>query len=78
MTILSEEHSFKCRKSDFTHIRHVQVKDAFAKRLIDFSYDVEPEPIPQALHCEFADEKPKTFDYEARLGINASGPGKPD
>ena len=66
-------HSLHCGKGGYTHMRHNEIRDTFAKILRDVCYDVEIEPKLQTLEGESFDHRTTCTEDEARLDIKASG-----
>ena len=62
-----------CPRGGYPTIRHDEVRDLFAKLLIDVCHDVQREPKLQPLNGETLSRKSCTTDDEARLDIAASG-----
>ena len=66
-------HALHCGKGGYTHMRHNEIRDTFAKIMRDVCYDVEIEPKLQALEGESFDHRTTCTEDEARLDIKASG-----
>ena len=65
-------HSLHCRKGGYTHMRHDEIRDTFAKIMKDVCFDVEVEPKLQRLEGESFDYKSVCTEDEARLDIRAN------
>ena len=66
-------HALHCAKGGYTHLRHNEIRDTFAKLLGDVCNDVEIEPKLQPLEGETFDNKSTSTEDEARLDIKANG-----
>ena len=66
-------HALHCAKGGYTHLRHNEIRDTFAKLLGDVCNDIEIEPKLQPLEGETFGNKSTSTDDEARLDIEASG-----
>ena len=66
-------HALHCGKRGYTHMRHSEIHDTFAKIMRDVCYDVEIEPKLQTLEGESFEYRTTCTEDEARLDIKASG-----
>ena len=66
-------HALHCAKAGYTHLRHNEIRDTFAKLMDEVCHDVELEPKLQPLEGETFDNKTTTTEDEARLDIKANG-----
>ena len=66
-------HSLHCGKGGYTHTRHDEIRDTFAKITKDVCFDVEVEPKLQRLEGESFEYKSTCTEDEARLYIRANG-----
>ena len=66
-------HSLHCGKGCYTHNRHDEIRDTFAKIMEDVCFDVEVEPNFQRLEGESFEYKSTCTEDEARLDIRANG-----
>ena len=66
-------HSLHCGKGGYTHMRHDEIRDTFAKIMKDVCFDVEVEPKLQRLEGESFEYKSFCTEDEARLDIRANG-----
>ena len=66
-------HALHCAKGGYTHLRHNEIRDTFAKLMDEVCHDVELEPKLQPLEGETFDNKTTTTEDEARLDIKANG-----
>ena len=66
-------HSLHCGKGGYTHMRHDEIRDTFAKIMKDVCFDVEVEPKLQRLEGESFEYKSTCTEVEARFDIRANG-----
>ena len=66
-------HALHCPRGGYTHIRHNEVRDTFAKFMDEVCFDVDIEPTLQPMQGESFDNKTTTTEDEARLDIKANG-----
>ena len=65
-------HSLHCTKGGYTHLRHNEIRDTYAKLLDEVCHDVEIEPKLQSLEGESFHNKTTTTEDDARLDIKAN------
>ena len=66
-------HALHCATGRYTHLRHNELRDTFARLLGDVCNDVEIEPKLPPLEGETFDNKSTSTDDDARLDIKANG-----
>ena len=66
-------HALHCAKGGFTHQRHNEIRDTFARFMDEVCHDVEIEPHLQSLQSESFDNRSTTTEDDARLDIKANG-----
>ena len=63
-------HALLCAKGGYTHMRHNEIRDTFAKNMHDVCYDVEAESALQLFQSESFIHRTSSTDENARLDIS--------
>ena len=69
----SHSHALLGAKGAYTHLRHNEIRDVFAKRMDDVCHHVHLEPKLQSLDGESFSSNSTTSDDDARQDIKANG-----